>query len=347
MRGHGPSRRFARHARWLSSPGACLLLLALAGCAGSPPAFRSGRPDAIAPGAPSIAVIGDLQMTPAFVRRMRGREDNREAQRRLVDDLTRRTERLGALVIVGDLVFTARSQRAWSHFDDLVAPFAASMPVLPAIGNHDYYCVFVQLCMQRVVPGQFRRRFPWMEPGMPYLVRYGRLVLVFLDSETALEPQAGWLADTLAAEAGRADLALVFFHRPPYSNSIDRGARGDVDVERLLVPVLQSSPLRAAVFNGHVHGFEHLLVDDIHYFTTAGGGGPRGRLGAERPGDIYAGPDCDEGPGGDVLRPFNYVLVTPDNDGVTVDVRGFCRGDSAVRLLESVRLDYGRSSDSR
>lgn len=322
--------------------GAVLAFALLAGCAslGRDAAFQATLPQQVPHTAPAIAVIGDLQMTPALVRRMRGREYNLDAQLRLIDDLKARIDELDALVIVGDLVFTAGSGRAWRHFDELVAPFAAKMPVLPAIGNHDYHCVFVQVCFQSVIPARFLARFPWFEPGVPYDVPYGDLVLVFLDSETEIEAQAAWLRERMADYAERYRAALVFFHRPPFSNSIDRGAHGDPDVERFVVPVLESAGLPSVVMNGHVHGYEHLLKDGIHYFTTAGGGGPRGPLGADRPGDVYQGPDCETNDDGSVIRPFNYLLISPGEDALTIDVRGFCRADPEVRVLESTEVAY-------
>jgi hypothetical protein len=295
-------------------------------------------PDRIDPAAPSIAVVGDLQITPTLVRRMRGREDNRVAQRRLLDDLSARADNLGALIIVGDLVFSARSPRAWRHFDGLIGPLADTLTVLPAIGNHDYHCALVQFCWQNVVPKRFRARFPWMSPGTPYAVSYRNIALIVLDSETALAGQSEWLAEQLVAIAPTHALALIFFHRPPYSNSIDVGAHGDEDVQRYFVPVLQSAPLPSVVFNGHVHGYEHLSVDSVHYFTTAGGGGPRGQLGADRPRDVYPGRNCAVDRDGAVRRPFNYALITPAVDTVRIDVRGFCKNDSTVELIESVQI---------
>lgn len=303
-------------------------------------AFEVTLPQELVPNSPAIAVVGDLQMTPALVRRMRGREYNLEPQSRLFEDLDRYADGLNALVIVGDLVFTASSRRAWRHFDELIAPYAARMPVLPAIGNHDYHCAFVQLCWQTVIPARFRARFPWFEPGVPYDVPYGDLVLVFLDSETAIAGQAEWLEQQMAAYEERYRAALVFFHRPPFSNSIDRGAEGNVEIAQHVVPVLEAASLPSVVMNGHVHGYEHLLIEGIHYFTTAGGGGPRGPLGADRPRDVYPGPDCETNGDGSVIRPFNYLLISPGADSLTIDVRGFCRADPEVRVLESIEVAY-------
>jgi len=325
------------HARRVCS--SLVLFAALAGCGvfAPGPAFRAELPAAI-DAEDTIAVIGDLQMTPWLVRWPRGRENNLEAQRVLVADLHDRAAELGAVALVGDLVFTPRSQRDWTHFDRLVGPLARSVPILPAMGNHDYHCLFVQLCRQRVVPRQTRARFPWLAPGVPYAVASGDLQLLFIDSETALEQQARWLRERLQRPDPQRSMAIVFFHRPPYSSSQDRGAVGNVDVQRWLVPVLRAAPVTTIVINGHVHGYEHQIIDGIHYVTSAGGGGPRGWLAADRPHDVYGGRNCATDSEHAVLRPLNYLLVRRLEGAVRIEVRGLCSGEERVDVLESFTI---------
>jgi hypothetical protein len=320
----------------LQTAAACCFALGLSACgAFAPePAFRAELPLSVDDG--TIAVVGDLQMTPWFVRWPRGRENNRAVQRVLIEDLRAHGGELGALVLVGDLVFAPRSGRNWAHFDRLLAPLTPAVPILPAMGNHDYHCLFVRLCWQSVIPKQLRVRFPWLEPGKPYAVTSGDMLLLFLDSETGLEAQALWLQDRLQEARAQQAVALVFFHRPPYSNSIDKGAVGDANVQRWFVPVLQSSPIETVVVNGHVHGYEHLVVDGGRFITSAGGGGPRGLLGGIRPGDVYAGRNCYVDANGAVLRPFNYLLVRATGDTITMEVRGLCQADERVDVLESI-----------
>jgi len=310
------------------------MALGAAGCAHEP-AFRQQQPDVVDLEGRTIAVIGDLQQTSGVARFVRRRENNAEAQRRIVADLEGRIDDIGALVIVGDLVFSARSARDWSHLDSLVAPFAARVPVLPAIGNHDYPCYLVQFCRTSVIARGMRERFPWFVPGQPYAVESGDLLMLFLDSETALAEQGDWLGSRLEDARGRYAAALVFFHRPAFSHSVDRGAVGDPDVQRYVVPQLEAARLPVVVMSGHIHGFEHIVRNGVHYVTTAGGGGPRGPMGERGDDDRYAGPECLRARDGETLRPFNYVLVAEAADRIRISVRGFCKGDPEVRELDS------------
>lgn len=314
-----------------------LLILALAGCAHEP-AFRAELPGGIDTAGSTMAIIGDLQLTSGLVRFVRQREDNSEAQQILIDDLAAHTDQLNALAITGDLVYTARSDRHWEHFDTLMEPFIGRVPLLPAIGNHDYPCYLVQFCRSTVMARGMAERFPWMVPGEPYSVDAGELLLLFLDSESQYEQQAAWLRRSLREAADDYRAALVFFHRPAFSNSVDRGAKGNVDLQQFIVPVLNESPVSVVVFSGHIHGYEYIVRDGVHYITTGGGGGPRGPMADQRPYDLYRGEDCPRASDGALLRPLNYVLLNQASDRLLLEVRGLCDSSEAVRTLDRVEI---------
>jgi hypothetical protein len=61
-------------------------------------------------------------------------------------------------------------------------------------------------------------------------------------------------------------------------------------------------------------------------------------MAAERPFDRYAGKDCPQPKSDEVFRPFNYVLLREGREQLTIEVRGFCRGDDAVHLLDTIQV---------
>lgn len=311
-------------------------LLLVAACAHEP-AFRAELPTDIPREGKAIAVIGDLQQTSGIARFVRRRENNAKAREQLIDDLASRSDEFAALVIVGDLVFSARSARHWDGFDAHIAQFATAMPVLPAIGNHDYPCYFVELCRTSVIARGMQERFPWFVPGEPYAVASDELLLLFLDTELVLEAQGDWLETELEQAVGHFAAALVFFHRPAWTNSVDRGAVGDADVQRFIVPRLRAADLPVLAVSGHVHGLEYIVRDGVPYLTTGGGGGPRGPMAAETPFDEYRGPDCPQA-NGDDFRPLNYVLIHHDDANLRLEIRGLCHGDESVRSLDTIEI---------
>jgi Calcineurin-like phosphoesterase len=315
-----------------------IVSLAAAGCAARPPVqgFPVQLPSAIDGRGRAIAVVGDLQMTPWLPRTVMRREFNGPEQRRLIDDLDGQLNGIGTLVIAGDLVFTGGSNSDWRHFDTLIGPIAERVPVLPAIGNHDYHCILVRKCFHAAVPKEFVARFPWFEPGRPYFVTYDNLGLAFIDSEIEIESQASWLEQTLDRLPPAIDALIVFTHRPPYTDSVMRGVEPNEDLQRYVVPVLADSPVTPVVISGHAHGYEHMLIGGIHYIVSAGGGGPRGALRDERPDDVYSGADCTAEPDAKTtLRPLNYVLIETAPGRLRFTVRGFCKQNPDVTVIES------------
>jgi len=322
-----------------------MVLVALAaGCVVGPEVsgLPVKRPEELSPSMGFIAIVGDLQMTPLPVRKIMRRENNAAQQRILVDDLVSRVEDLAALVVVGDLVFTPTSRSDWRHFDNIVGPIAAQVPVLPAIGNHDYRCYLVRWCTHKSVPKNFLSRFDWFAPGKPYFVAYGNLVLVFLDSEIGISEQGDWLRARLP-EFERKFLAIaVFTHRPPYTDADVADVEPNEALQENIVAALDQSQLPSVFFSGHAHGYEHLFVDGRHYIVSAGGGGPRGKLAADRPFDVYAGTDCPDDADDVVLRPYNYQLLSFDGRDLKVETYGFCRSDTSVARLESFSVRVSR-----
>jgi hypothetical protein len=323
----------------------CLLMLSgtlVTACALGPtaPGFPVVLPDEIEADAKALAIVGDLQMTPLAVRKLMGRENNELQQKRLLEDITAHVGDLGALVVLGDLVFTSSSRSDWKHFDALVGPLSERVPVLPAIGNHDYRCVLVRFCVQGHVPRSFLSRFEWFAPGRPYWLGFGSAALLFLDTETRIYEQSQWLRSWLDRHEDEFAAVVVFTHRPPYTDSKMRDSRPSPEIQSSFVePLRQASPI-AVFFSGHAHGYEHLVVDGMHFIVSAGGGGPRGRLKPVRPLDTYVGRDCALEDDGSVLRPYNYQLLRVTEDALEIDVRGFCRHDDGVGRIERFRVPF-------
>ncbi len=139
----------------------------------------------------------------------------------------------------------------------------------PVLGNHDW----------RTTAGDPPRPAPYLDyftlPAGPGDERYydvvaGDVHLFMLDSDphepdgiTSTSAQADWLRAALAAST--APWKLVFLHHPPFSSSAVHGS----------TPALQW-PYRAwgatAVFAGHDHTYERLLIDGIPYFVNGLGG---------------------------------------------------------------------------
>ncbi|HEX2258178.1 MAG TPA: metallophosphoesterase [Actinomycetota bacterium] len=95
----------------------------------------------------------------------------------------------------------------------------------------------------------------------------GLLDFFVLDSNRAADPvQAEWLARQL--EESRAAVKVAVFHHSPYTAGLHENNQ---DVRRLWVPLFERFGVRL-VLTGHNHGYEHSVVNGIHYVVTGGGG---------------------------------------------------------------------------
>jgi hypothetical protein len=133
------------------------------------------------------------------------------------------------------------------------------------LGNHDI----------RTLPNWFDLFYL---PGNErwYHFRYGNAAFYFLDNYSNFAPgseQYRWLLDQLIADSANPDVRHIFvtFHEPPFTTSA-RHSNNQL-VREYLCPLFERFRVRA-VFNGHVHAYEHSLVNGIHYITSGGGGAP-------------------------------------------------------------------------
>ncbi len=195
------------------------------------------------------------------------------------------------IAIAGDLVQSGGEQRDWDEFWRQNATLAASVPIVPALGNHDYYGGPGELggyggAASERAASKYQSYF-----GRPpyYVLNDGPVALIVLDanngkpersptdtnwylSDTAPEWQEGseqmrWLHETLAEAQSDKAFTFVMFHPAPYSSGVHGRVPGIGDAENFSSghPLRELTPLFLrygvdAVFNGHDEMYEHSLV---------------------------------------------------------------------------------------
>jgi hypothetical protein len=221
-----------------------------------------------------------------------------------------------ALVTVGDNV-SAPEAAQFDQFFAGLRPLLHRVPLWPTIGNHE---ALGQAYFDAVVvPGAGVAP----NPELYYSVRFGAVwigVLDLLDLQLSAAfgkdlPEVTWLRAALASEAARgAAWRLLFIHQPPYNlgwGSCD-GYHGETTLRDLLLPLAAEHGV-AAIFSGHVHGYEHGVVDGVHLFVCGGAGG-----GLDQPCEP---PDGFPAPWSTAYV-FHRLLVEAGCDALTVEARG-------------------------
>lgn len=279
-----------------------------------------------------IAILGDTQET-AWFERAAGREHNQKETRKLLRELAR--ESVGLIVHLGDAVFHGSNSKQWREFDRLMAPIVRRhTPVMLTVGNHEYWGNDQQASRH------FTHRFPQLRQSRFYSRTYGPLGLIWLDSNRKelggkwWAHQRRWFRKTLLEMENDSSLKgiFVFAHHPPFTNG-RHTENVDLMKEAFVKPFLRSSKT-LAFFSGHIHGYEHFLIQKKHFVISAGGGGPRVSYASKEKRkyrDLFKGRRP---------RPFHYLLVDLEDDGVAITMKGFSKKKTRHREMDFFELKY-------
>ncbi|HZH75963.1 MAG TPA: metallophosphoesterase, partial [Archangium sp.] len=211
----------------------------------------------------------------------------------------------------------------------------ADVPVLPVLGNHEYWGTNSQGLRH------YFQRFPVLEGRRWYCLAWGRLGLVFLDSnfdelsDAQRRVQLAWLDETLRAFEADGSIrgVLLLGHHPPFTNSTVTG--DERHVREHLVPRVHRFRKVLGYVSGHVHSYERFMREGKLFLVSGGGGGPRAELatGAARrhPDDLHEGPP---------LRPFHFLLFHPEPEGLEVEVRGLPKGGETFSTVDRFFLPW-------
>lgn len=182
------------------------------------------------------------------------------------------------LLHVGDLTESGTTPEYQTFFQIEQAILSRS-PVYPALGNHEL----------RNLPNWFNYLYlPGNERWFTF--HYGNCAFYFLDNYSDYAPgteQYEWFIAGLQADSADPQIRHIFvlFHEPPYTTNAAHS--GNQMVRDYLCPLFERFRVRA-VFNGHIHAYEHSLVNGVHYITSGGGGAPLHReWGPEQPWTVY------------------------------------------------------------
>jgi 3',5'-cyclic AMP phosphodiesterase CpdA len=218
-------------------------------CGADTTADRTFRTSVAAGGRFRFCVYGDNQ-------------DDSAAHQRVVDRMMLAAPDAQFGVHTGDLVQngTVAEWRSWFNIERAVA---SGRPVLPAPGNHDL-----------VIPDNWLRFLVLPGNERWHSLRWGGVSLHCLDAYSDFSPasaQYDWLLDELLADSAdpAVRFSLVSLHLPPYTTS--RSYSGNADARQWLCPLFERFGV-AAVFSGHVHAYEHSLVNGVHYINPGSAG---------------------------------------------------------------------------
>jgi hypothetical protein len=196
------------------------------------------------------------------------------------------------IAIAGDLVESGGEQRDWDEFWRHNAAVGARVPLVPALGNPDYFGGPGDLGgYGRAGASRALARYQSYFGRPPYyLFEWGPVALIVLDANNGLPERSGtdtnWYLDDMAPdwqpgspqyewlEAALADaqrdraFTFVMFHASPYTSGVHGRPAGIGEGLNFSsgLPLRELTPLFLrygvdAVFNGHDEMYEHSIVE--------------------------------------------------------------------------------------
>jgi len=196
--------------------------------------------------------------------------------------------------IAGD-VLNKSSDEEYAGFFERMAPISEKGEIYAAVGNHDI--------MGDKNLGRWRG--VWALPGNErfYSVETEDISHIFLNSTEDYRQgseQYLWLESALSNSDSQ--FTFVYVHHPPFS-----GGGSESGVRKFLVPLFEQYNVDV-VFSGHRHGYEHNMVNGIHYIVTGGAGG---RLKSTSRKDFTIHKE----------KTYNFINVVVDNDTEKVGIQ--------------------------
>jgi hypothetical protein len=183
----------------------------------------------------------------------------------------------------GDLVESGRFHSEWNRFFRIEGPLLRIAPFYPTLGNHEEHDIGFSDSLYVDI---------FHLPGneLWYAFDYGsaRFICLKLDANPRedLSPddeQYKWLEQQLAAN--EAPWLFVYFHVGVFTSRSEDTL--EIELRERIVPLFEAYEVDA-VFMGHHHSYERILVNGITYIVTAGGGASLYEFSQPEPGSQAA-----------------------------------------------------------
>lgn len=167
------------------------------------------------------------------------------------------------VLLTGDCIYNGYSDTDWNTFFNVEKNLITSTPVMHSTGNHEYpFTIYFDIF-----------HFPGNEKW--YSFNYGNAHFICLDTEDTLDgEQRVWLENDLVTANINPGINWIFayFHRPPYSKSID-GHEGDTTIRNAWCGLFEKYGVNM-VFSGHNHFYQRTnMINGVTYIINGGGGG--------------------------------------------------------------------------
>lgn len=180
------------------------------------------------------------------------------------------------LLNTGDIVDIGGKEEHWFDFFNVAKNYGAKIPLIAAIGNHDYY-----QSRTEDTPELFQKylRWPGSEREGYYSLKFNHFELFIFNSNLhklnpkQKEKQWAWLEKGLKENFENKITSIVSMHYPLISSSLwtltDSSSR---EMKKVMIPLFEKYKVKL-VLSGHTHLYERSLKNEVNYIVAGPAGG--------------------------------------------------------------------------
>ncbi len=176
----------------------------------------------------------------------------------------------------GDIVDIGGKDSQWYDFFDTAKNYLLKIPMVAAIGNHDYY-----ESRENDTPELFQKYLRWdnsQKEGF-YSLSFNHFELLVFNSnlhklsEKQKTNQWEWLEKRLKDNFNNRKISIVSMHYPVISSSLwtitDSSSR---EMKKIMIPLFEKYNVKL-VLAGHTHLYERSFKNGVHYIIAGPAGG--------------------------------------------------------------------------
>lgn len=177
----------------------------------------------------------------------------------------------------GDIVQEGNQEAEWKQFLSTGNVYMGKVPLIAAIGNHDYRGTKGK----NVIPKLFKKYLRWNnsdDQGDMVLDFESFRLMVFNSNYFKIKrkeekKQLLWMIEQFEEARKLKKPMIVSMHYPIFSSSLNRFTSGSVrKMRRRLEPLLREYGIKL-VLSGHTHMYERSYKDGVHYVVAGPAGG--------------------------------------------------------------------------